>query len=120
MTVHTSGAENVSPNQEALDEMRQWESIYRDTPGIDCSEIAEDLFNASGAQGRIYEIVANEGRLHVEEYEGVDRFYYHTVFSDGTFIFDPRFSSEPILKEDYFEMINRLNPDGINIEITHP
>jgi len=124
------------PNQDALNEMRRRENSYRNS-NVDCSEIAEDLFEASGRKGEIIEIRAgnepiNTGNnmfdeirwgneaLHVEQLGEIRNFGYHTVFSDGRFIFDPRFSSNPILRADYFNMIKRLNPNGINITITHP
>ena len=114
----SGGSQN--PNQDALDEMRRREELYRRESNIDCSEIAEDLFEASGRNGKIIEIRANDGWLWVEEYGNVRDFNYHTVFSDGRFIFDPRFSPNPILEVDYFNMLRRLNPGGFNTIITHP
>lgn len=41
-------------------------------------------------------------------------FEYHTVYSDGTYVYDPRYSLEPILKQQYINIISKWNPQGIN------
>ena len=89
-------------NQKVIDEMKKNEDIYKTVPGYDCSEIAEDLYNVSGKDGKIY----------VEQYGSADDFVYHTVYSDGTYIYDPRYNIMPVLKDVYFRMIEALNPNG--------
>jgi len=96
--------------------MNRRSSYYRQDLSYDCSEIADDLYEASGGKGRIYEITPNKGDLIVQEYGIKENFVYHQVYSDGVYIFDPRYSSIPMLEADYFKMLNSLNPSGFTIK----
>ena len=49
------------------------------------------------------------------EYGNVEEYDYHEVYSDGNYIYDPRYSNEPVLKQDYFKMLREINPDGFNV-----
>jgi RHS repeat-associated protein len=91
----------------------------KESDGYDCSEIADDLYNASGGKGEIYEItskksnqisIPEEGKNYPEPY------FYHQVYSNGNLIYDPRLSCLPIRKYDYLYQLRKLNPDGINIK----
>lgn len=98
-----------------LDEISRRKDFYFDERNFDCSEIAEDLFNVSG-KGKIYEITPESGLLDVLEYGSAKDYYFHTVYSDGKYIFDPRYSDIPVLESDYFKMLEDLNPNGIKIK----
>jgi len=102
-----SNSENSSP---ILDDLMNRDS-YRKYP-IDCSEIAEDLYNAAGGKGQILHIEAQEGWLNVETYGISEAYSYHEVYSINGLIYDPRYSSTPVTKAEYFNMINNLNKGG--------
>lgn len=40
----------------------------------------------------------------------------HSVYSYGKYVYDPRYSEFPIFEKEYFDMINKLNPEGILVE----
>lgn len=82
----------------------------------DCSEIAEDLYNASGNKGTIIEL-KTDGQIKIQEYGTTQMYEYHQVYSDGNYIYDPRFSSEPILQSEYFDVVRNLN-SGVDVSIT--
>lgn len=42
-------------------------------------------------------------------------YLYHQVYSDGVYIYDPRYSLEPVIKDDYFRALKEINPNGFNI-----
>jgi len=48
--------------------------------------------------------------LSIKEGGVLEKFYYHDVFSDGRFVFDPRASSLPIPLVDWTNMILSMNP----------
>ncbi len=83
----------------------------------DCSEIAIKLFDAAGGKGKIIEVqpvqprkltVFENGKIEVDQ-------YYHQVFTDGRYVYDPRLSSSPIPKGDWEQHIKGMNPDGVRI-----
>ncbi|WP_239257275.1 T7SS effector LXG polymorphic toxin [Listeria ilorinensis] len=103
-------------NPSVMKAIQAKKNIYQEMVNqYDCSEIADDLYLASGKKGAIYEITPKIGKLNVEEYDKMEKFYYHTVYSDGKYVYDPRYSEAPILKEQYFNTIKKDNPNGINI-----
>ncbi|WP_205527786.1 hypothetical protein, partial [Listeria costaricensis] len=115
-------AETIKPpipkdaNPSVMNTIQAKKNLYQEmVDQYDCSEIADDLYLASGKKGAIYEITPKVGKLNVEEYDKMEKFYYHTVYSDGKYIYDPRYSEAPILKEQYFNTIKKDNPNGINI-----
>ncbi|WP_227498530.1 polymorphic toxin-type HINT domain-containing protein [Synechococcus sp. PCC 7336] len=93
------------------------------TPGCDCSEIAEVIASASGTAGEIITFQPRDTSPFAtiavpESIDGVivpQDFVYHTVFTDGRFVYDPRLSNNPIPLGDYNRLINRLNPGNIRI-----
>jgi hypothetical protein len=82
----------------------------------DCSDIANALRNAAGGRGQILEVrPAQPGGLTLIE-NGVKKpdFYYHQVYTDGRYVYDPRLSSQPIPRGDWEQLIRRNNP-GVTI-----
>ena len=75
---------------------------YKNNPGYDCSEIATDFYDTAGQQGKIYRIEGKDGVINGYEYGKVYDFEYHEVYSDGVYIYDPRYKNTPVLKDDYF------------------
>lgn len=97
------------PNSKVLAEMKSRGNFYREYwDQFDCSEIADDLYNASSGNGKIIELKTDK-LINVEEYGVVRSYEYHQVFSDGKYIYDPRYSSSPVLQTDYLNHINKLN-----------
>lgn len=88
---------------------------YKDTPGYDCSEIAEDFYEAANNQGIIYRIEGKNGLINGYEYGDILEFEYHEVYSDGTYIYDPRYTNVPVLKDDYFKALKEINLDGFDV-----
>jgi filamentous hemagglutinin len=110
------GAGKAVPNLQATDKMRNMSNLH---PNYDCSEIADDLYKAAGNKGEILKITPSQkyGDLKVIENGKTTTFDYHQVYSDGTYVFDPRYNNNPILKNDYVKMISDLNGGNINIEM---
>jgi filamentous hemagglutinin len=88
---------------------------------VDCSEIANKLFNSANGVGEIIEVrPKNSGTLTVFENGDIqDGYYYHQVYTDGRYIYDPRLSTNPIPKGDWERHIKSMNPDGITIYNKH-
>ncbi len=63
-------------------------SMYKDYE-VDCSEIAEDFYNAAGGKGHILHIEPNVEGPNLNVYSSVDKFYYHEVFTYDNMIYDP-------------------------------
>ena len=99
-----------------MERMSESQNYYKESVNsYNCSEIADDLYQAAGNKGTVYEVTPKSGGLNVEEYGLKEVFDYHTVYSDGMYIYDPRYSDVPILETDYFRMLEDWNPGGINI-----
>ena len=88
---------------------------YKNDFGYDCSEIAQDFYNASGQNGKIYRIEGKNGYINGYEYDYKVEYVYHEVYSDGTYIYDPRYANVPVLKDDYFRALREINPDGFDV-----
>ncbi|SKA59865.1 RHS repeat-associated core domain-containing protein [Eubacterium uniforme] len=88
---------------------------YKNTPGYDCSEIAEDFYEKAGDKGIIYRIEGKNGSINGYEYGRIENYVYHDVYSDGKYIYDPRFSNSRILKDDYFRKMNEINDGGFYV-----
>ena len=88
-------------HQEMLDRYE----TYKRNLNYDCSEIAEDLANAAHGKGEFITLRSSEkyGRIEVYEYGVKDKFNYHTVYSDGKYVYDPRYSNIPLPKDDYLK-----------------
>lgn len=80
--------------------------------GTDCSEIAESIQRAANGNGDILHITPSAGRdLSLSEYGSVqDGFVYHDVYTDGSYVYDPRFSPNAVPLREYLDGINSLNP----------
>ncbi|MDK2968626.1 hypothetical protein [Lacrimispora sp.] len=104
-------------NKSVLDSIENYKKFYKEsTDSYDCSEIAEDLLNASKGNGKVYEIRSKGSGLKIEEYGKKEMFEYHTVYSDGKYVYDPRYSETPIPEKEYFDMVNEMNPEGIIVD----
>jgi predicted double-glycine peptidase len=111
------GESGTQYNQRVIKAIEKKKNFYRaEVDYYDCSEIADDLYKASGENGTIYTITPNEKHnLVVPEYGKNVSFDYHTVYSDNSYVYDPRYDNTPIPESEYFDMIKMLNPKGIMI-----
>ena len=101
-------------NQEVLRESRALQNKIKEYPNYDCSEIAEDLLKAAKGKGKIIQVLPAKGTtLTLYELGKEDPgFYYHQVYTDGQYVYDPRVSSDAIPKGDWEIMIRSLNPEA--------
>lgn len=106
------------PNQTVADALKsdKFKNMAK-CSGMDCSEIAEKLLDVAGGKGKIIEVrPKNKGQLNVFENGRTEPGqYYHQVYTDGKYIYDPRLSSQPIPKGDWEKHIKAINPDGVMI-----
>ncbi|MEN2773818.1 RHS repeat-associated core domain-containing protein [Acetivibrio clariflavus] len=88
-------------------------------PGIDCSELAEYMYKNSGVKGEIltYKSSINKfTEIKVPIKEGIyENFYYHTVYSDGAYIYDPWYTTNPVPKDVYNKLVNSANNGSVMI-----
>ncbi len=88
---------------------------YKTDSGFDCSEIAEEFYDAAGQQGTIYRIEGKNGVLYGYEYGNILEFEYHEIYSDGIYIYAPRYLNEPVLKDVYFKALREINLHGFDV-----
>ncbi|WP_238346716.1 filamentous hemagglutinin N-terminal domain-containing protein [Pseudomonas viciae] len=106
------------PNQSVVDAMESTKiKNMVGCDGTDCSEIAIKLFEAAGGRGRIIEVRPSQaGNLNLYENGAQESGqFYHQVYTDGRYVYDPRLSSNPVPKGDWEKHIKGMNPDGITI-----
>lgn len=83
---------------------------YRNNPTLDCSEISEKIREYAG-NGKILHVEpVVPGTLLVPIQNGYYPGYYHDVYTDGRYVYDPEFSATPIPKGDWTQIIKGLNP----------
>jgi hypothetical protein len=56
--------------------------------------------------------------IRVRELGQIEDFVDHRVYSEGNYIFDPRYSSDPVPAQEYNENLRRQNPDLITRDVT--
>ena len=90
--------------------------VLVDNDAIDCSQLANELLEASGRQGG--EMVINPShdqiRVRFPTKRGIEDGYYHSVYCDGEFVFDPRFRDAPIPRPEYEALIRELNGGNVD------
>ncbi|MGI9280357.1 MAG: DUF637 domain-containing protein [Endozoicomonas sp.] len=105
------------PNQRLVDEMKANIESGKVLDNIDCSEFAEDFLRLAGDKGKILEVRPKQrGQLTVYENnkKKADQ-YYHQIYTDGRYIYDPRLTPHPIPKGDWEKHIKKMNPEGVTI-----
>ena len=91
---------------------------YKEIPGIDCAEIAEELYRVNNKKGTIYNIIPMEVgwlKLNIYNYGSIIPVNYHNVYSYEGAIYDPRHSTSPVLKDVYFSELSIINPLGFYV-----
>lgn len=108
-----SGEQSEDKEQKYKDLLSSEE--YKEFEGYDCSEIANDFYKVSDGKGNILRIEGKEGIIQSYEYGYKETFDYHEVFTDGKYIYDPRYKDVPVLKDDYFNILKEINPQGFDV-----
>ncbi|WP_136467456.1 hypothetical protein [Flagellimonas onchidii] len=84
--------------------------------GYDCSEIAEDIFEAVG-EGKIIRVEGKNGNwIKVKQLGFVDEFQYHEIYVYKEKVYDVRFDDYPVRYDDFIQHINEVN--SIDVKIT--
>ncbi|THF74853.1 hypothetical protein E6C55_24025 [Cohnella fermenti] len=111
------GAETVVGNKSVVNAMSSNAAKYESNLAYDCSEIAEDLAYAAGGKGEIITIKSSTkyGTINVTEYGETKIFDYHTVYFDGKYVYDPRFSNRPVPIDEYMNSIKKLNDGNVSV-----
>jgi filamentous hemagglutinin len=102
-------------NQEVVDKMNSPE-IQSCHANMDCSEKADILKNTAGSGYTIEVRNPNKDAIKIQENGSKVEYEYHTVYTDGQYVYDPTLSSQPIPKGDWEQHMKKLN-DG-NVEFT--
>jgi filamentous hemagglutinin len=106
------------PNQSVVDAMESTKIRNMvGCDGTDCSGIAIKLFDAAGGKGKVIEVRPSQaGNLNLYENGAKESGqFYHQVYTDGRYVYDPRLSSRPVPKGDWEKHIKGMNPDGVTI-----
>tara|TARA_R110002110_G_C13467497_1_gene719391 strand:- start:1963 stop:3765 length:1803 start_codon:yes stop_codon:yes gene_type:complete len=110
------------PSKDAIKELNSpgMKSMVADIGYTDCSEIAEELYKATGKKGTIITIEPKVGRdVFIGQKQGktlISEVYeYHTVYRDNHYVYDPRLSKNPIPRGDFQNIISKLNPNGVKV-----
>jgi hypothetical protein len=99
-----------SPNALVVEKMNN----LKICSGTDCSEIAEELLAAAGGEGKVLRVTGQGGNeIRLSQDGIIESFKYHEVYTDGKFIYDPRYSKLPILRGEWAKMILKLNPGAV-------
>lgn len=106
------------PNPNALELYQNPEfKALVDNEAIDCSQLTNELLDASGQQGGEMVINPSRGQIRVcfPTKRGIEDGNYHSVYCDGEFVFDPRFRDAPIPRTEYEALIRALNGGNVDI-----
>jgi len=83
--------------------------------GIDCSELAEYMYNNSGGKGEILTYNSSKNaytQIKVPAKGGKhELYYYHTVYSDRSYIYNPWYTTNPVPKDVYNNLLNVITMD---------
>ena len=115
---------NFPPNPKLVKEMKSSAmKNYCALYGTNCSEIAEDLFISAGRKGKILEMTPKIKNRQINtplSNNKSEDFYYHQVYTDGKYIYDPRLSNNPIPQNDYIRLMKGISPNNINFKYITP
>ncbi len=102
-------------NSAVLNTIQSRSKFYKKELAYDCSEIADDLAQAAGGKGEIFTIKSRTELkdIQVKEYGEMKSYVYHTVYSDGKYIYDPRLTNDPVPIKKYMDSVSRHNNGDI-------
>lgn len=85
---------------------------------FDCAEIADDFLGRFG-HGKLLTITVEQNKnefFNVTEFGDTVECVYHTVYTDGEYVYDPRYKGEPIKEDTYIQEIRDMNTKKLNVE----
>lgn len=110
---------NFPPDAAVVNAMHspQLKQMVKACDQSDCSEIASKLLESAGGKGMILEVrPKNSGKLNIYENNDLTvNNFYHQVYTDGRYVYDPRLSATPIPKGDWEMHMRGINPTGVFI-----
>lgn len=111
----TQESTNAIGNSAVLNTIKSRSKFYKKELAYDCSEIADDLAQAAGGKGEIFTIKSRTEfkDIQVKEYGEMKSYVYHTVYSDGKYIYDPRLTNDPVPIKEYMDSVSRHNNGDI-------
>ncbi|MGJ0154588.1 putative T7SS-secreted protein [Streptomyces sp. CH8.1] len=82
---------------------------------IDCTEISSFIARHSSGEGRIVHYVTPSGNLRTPEHGGavVTDYYFHQIYTDGRYAYDPTMSPDPIPLGDYERALRSENQERV-------
>ncbi|AVP98751.1 hypothetical protein C7S18_16835 [Ahniella affigens] len=126
------------PSEAASTRLAELRTHYLSSDPCDvyCTDYAEQLMQANGGSGEIvvmgprnmdwpsnYDSVMGQGNreaLMLPNSIDDSGFAYHSVYSDGVYIYDPFVSKAPFSKKDYVRSMRSANPSGISHRLLDP
>ncbi|MGH7169073.1 MAG: hypothetical protein ACRELG_02195 [Gemmataceae bacterium] len=114
----TCAPRQAQPNPNALELYQNPEfKALVNNDAIDCSQLANELLEASGRHGGEMVINPSQDQIRVRFpiKFGIEQGNYHSVYCDGEFVFDPRFRDTPTPRAEYEALIRELNEGNVDI-----
>jgi filamentous hemagglutinin len=122
------------PNQGASSALEnQYKNLYSSGSAPYCTDYALNIRSAAGGEGKVvifsgkdarwtnnYDWGMGSGDFRVTTSQGIEEFSYHSVYTDGRYIFDPFVSEKPIPQSNYVNMLKEANPNGVSWRIYEP
>lgn len=105
-------------DNDSREELKKFLKKYKiKNENIDCEDIAEDFLEYAD-KGEIIRILPiMYSQIEIMEFSSKRKFDYHSVYTDGRYVYDPRYSREPILIAEYFDMVAELNYNSYTIKV---
>jgi len=107
------------PTQSVVDAMNspRIQAMADNLRYVDCSEIAGKLLDSAGGVGKIIEVRPTQPRSLTLYQNGKTQtdVYYHQVYTDGRYVYDPTLSTKPVPYGDWEQHIRGMNPSGVTI-----
>lgn len=91
---------------------------YLKDDAYDCSEIADDFYEEFG-EGKILKIYTKdiEGPvINIPENGEIKVYVEHYVYSDGKYVYDPRYAKERVLESEYLKHLQDINKVELKVE----
>ncbi|WP_269473509.1 MULTISPECIES: RHS repeat-associated core domain-containing protein [Methylomonas] len=99
------------PNADIQNYMQQ----FRSSNTLDCYEISRKIYDFAKGGNILHVEPVVPGMLLIPVNKGYYQGYYHDVYTDGQYVYDPEFASTPIPKGDWTRIIKSINPTGVTI-----
>lgn len=106
-----------SIDDRAMSIMKEYGNIDKLHPGCDCSEIAEDFYKRMGT-GKVVELRAEKNLILWQSGE-LDGYNYHQVYVKDGYVYDPRYSSDPVPYDDFIKEVSSMNKEFTIKDMTY-